>query len=80
MADLEIDESVRAVGAEKARARRDALARAGLCINGANHDKPATGVRCDWCKMVHRFGVIRAQATDTKRPANYRTREIGGGR
>lgn len=38
----------------EAKARRDALAADGLCINGRSHGPATHGVRCERCHRVHR--------------------------
>lgn len=47
--------------------RQRGLLKAGCCINGKGHAEPqidpATGrrrARCEWCRLVHRVGVVKA--------------------
>lgn len=57
------------------RIRRKELKDQGDCINGAHHQKPTSGRRCEWCKAVHRYGievVIADPAMQTYKPPNYR--------
>lgn len=61
------------VHAERAKSRRVRLAADRYCINGESHGKVAVGVRCDWCKAVHRYGlsVVIADPDAPRPPPGY---------
>lgn len=64
MTDNEIQRELRRKwGAyELSKAIRARNKRNGKCINGPTHDAPTSGVRCDWCKDVHRRGLAAVLA------------------
>lgn len=59
-----------------AKRRRDDLAGRGLCINGESHGRAVDGVRCPWCRDVHRRGVLVVLADPAAPPCppGYRFR------
>jgi hypothetical protein len=59
------------------RGRQQALIKAGKCLNGAEHAEPVvsptTGrrrVKCEWCRLVHSLGVVRAGELAAEHPDN----------
>lgn len=62
------DLAARLAFAEYSRSRRSRLLADRYCINGKSHGKVANGVRCPWCKAVHRKGLVKVLA-DPNAPA-----------